>query len=115
MQLLTKEIRKQIPALNSQEHVSDPTCHVKFFAPWSTWTWYVIEASAVGHWSDCTIARQVKGDLLFFGYVVGPFPELGSFSLKELLSVIGPMGLKIERDISFRPTPLSEVKKLHSS
>ncbi len=48
-----------------------------------------------------------------FTYTVGHEAELGYQSLKELESIKGPLGLKIELDQSFKPTPLSEVKKLH--
>ncbi|MEN5407683.1 DUF2958 domain-containing protein, partial [Aliarcobacter butzleri] len=36
--------------------------------------------------------------------------ELGYFSLDELESVRGLFGLKVERDLSFKPTKLSKVK-----
>ncbi len=103
MKLLTKEIKKRLPPLYSQEQVDDPLCQAKFFTPWSNWTWYVIEAQPA----------EDSDDVLFFGYVIGHEAELGYFSLKELQSVRGPMGLRIERDILFKPTPLSEVKKIH--
>ena len=36
--------------------------------------------------------------------------ELGYFTLAELESVTGPGGLKIERDLYFKPQPLSKFK-----
>jgi hypothetical protein len=102
MLMMTKEIERRLPALYSQEKVTDPTIQAKYFTPWTKWTWYVLEAE-----------KQENGDFLFFGYVVGDEKELGYFTLSELTSVRGPFGLKIERDLHFRPTPLSEIKKYH--
>lgn len=99
MMLLTKEIRNKLPPLYSQEKVEDPMVQVKFFTPDSNWTWYGIE---------------FDGEDRFFGWVVDFEKELGYFSLSELESARGPMGLAIERDKWFKPMPLSEVKKLHA-
>lgn len=96
MKLMTKEIEAKIPTLYSQEKVEDPVCLVKFFTPWSHWTWYALEYD--------------PKEKLFFGFVDGDFPELGYFSLAELESVTGPAGLKIERDLYWEPKKLSEVK-----
>ena len=94
MKLLTNEIRNQLPALYSQEQTLDPLVIVKFFTPWTNWTWYAIE---------------FDGDDTFFGLVKGFEEELGYFSLSELESITGPAGLKIERDLYFSPTLLSEI------
>lgn len=37
--------------------------------------------------------------------------ELGFFVLEELEAVHGPLGLAIERDVNFEPTPFSKIKK----
>jgi len=95
MKLLTEEIRKKLPPLGSQAENMDPTIIVKFFCPWNHWTWF---------------AYEFDGEDIFFGYVKGDFNEIGSFSLSELESVRGPLGLGIERDIHFRPKPLSQCK-----
>ena len=100
MKLLTKDLEKRIPPLYSQENNPDPTVVVKFFTPTSNWTWYATEG-----------ARQEDGDFLFFGLVKGFEEELGYFSLRELESVKGPLGLGIERDIYFDPKPLSAVRR----
>lgn len=98
MKLLTEEIKKQLPPLYSQENNPDPKVVCKFFYPDFSWTWYAIE---------------FDGKDLFFGYVAGGECELGYFSLSELLSNRGKMGLPIERDLYFEPKSLSEVKKLY--
>lgn len=98
MKLLTKELMDKLPPLYAQEKKGDnATVWCKFFAPWSNWTWYALEYD--------------PQDRTFFGYVEGHEKELGYFSLDELESVTGPMGLKIERDLCFKPTPLGEVKR----
>lgn len=96
MKLMTKEILDRIPPLYSQEKVKDPIVHVKFFTPWSSWSWYCLEYD--------------PDKRLFFGLVEGHETELGYFSLDELESVRGPVGLKIERDMYFDPKPLSYVQ-----
>ena len=96
MKLLTKALKKRIPPLYSTEDDDDPVVQAKFFTPDSNWTWYVLE---------------FDGEDLFFGFVVGHYPEMGYFSLSEMESVRGPLGLPIERDLHFTPTRLSKVKE----
>ena len=44
MKLMTQEILSKIPALYAQENEGDQAIvHVKFFCPWSHWTWYATE------------------------------------------------------------------------
>ena len=98
MKLLTKEIRKKLPALYSQEHLgSKAVAVVKFFTPSSSWTWWATEGS------------EQDGDFVFFGLVEGHERELGYFSLSELEKVRGPLGLKIERDLYWQPKTLEEI------
>lgn len=100
MKLLTEEIKKSIPPLYAVENETDPMVWVKFFTPWSFWTWYVLE---------------FDGQDTFFGWVEGFEKELGYFSLAELESAEGPFGLKVERDLYFQPVKLSEVKQDHQA
>jgi len=99
MQLMTKEIEQKIPALRTTENMepSEIDVVVKFFTPWSNWTWYATEGE-----------KQPDGDWMFYGFVDGIEPEHGSWMLSELTEVVGPMGLKIERDGGFQ-AKLSEV------
>lgn len=92
MKLLTKEIEKLLPKLYSQDgkNPANVKIVVKFFAPWTNWTWYVTEGE-----------RQENGDWLFFGLTRGDFNELGYFTLRQLQEVKGAWGLKIERDMHF--------------
>jgi hypothetical protein len=92
--LLTKALRDKLPPLYTNENVADPVAVVKFFHPFSNWTWY---------------ATEFDGDDTFFGLVNGHESELGYFSLSELAST-KVRGLPIERDLYFSPTPLSELR-----
>jgi len=38
-------------------------------------------------------------------------PALGYFTLEELESIQGPLGLAIERDMWFKPTSFSDIKR----
>lgn len=99
MKLLNDELIKTLPPLYSTENLKDPLIQCKFFTPDSSWTWYVLEYD--------------KTNEIFFGYVCGFENELGYFSLEELESVTGALNLNIERDISFKPTKLSVIRKEH--
>ena len=97
--LIPQELLDIIPNLYETEDSPDPMCHLKFFTPDSNWTWYIIECSTADR-NTC------------FGYVQGLEDELGYFWLEELESLRGSLGLRIERDLSFVPTPLSVIKKV---
>jgi hypothetical protein len=108
---LTKDLLKKLPALYSQEDNADPMVVCKFFTPDAGWTWYAIEGSPVdkhGYYDT----DQEKVDFVFFGLVSGVEVELGYFSLSELNSIRGKLGLPVERDRHFQPTRLSAIKTL---
>lgn len=90
MMLLTKAITGKLPKLYATDGQNVSPVVVKFFTPWSNWTWYAIEGE-----------QREDGDWLFFGLVEGHEKELGYFCLSELQEVRGPWGLKIERDRYF--------------
>ena len=91
MKLMTKEIEKMLPALyateETQPELADKKIIVKFFTPWTNWTWFVFEGE-----------KRADGDFEFFGMVHGQEKEAGYFTLNQLAEVRGPGGLKIERD-----------------
>jgi hypothetical protein len=96
MKLLTKTLAKQIPALYQQDGKGDDTvAYVKLFTPDSNWTWYITEMDP--ETGEC------------FGLVEGLEREMGYFSLPELESIKGPLGLPIERDRFFDPTPIKQI------
>ena len=84
----------KVPKLYETENVDDPIARVKLFTPDSSWTWWIIEFD--------------PEERLCFGLVIGHERELGYFSLAELEEIRGPMGLPIERDLHWQPTPLSK-------
>jgi len=96
--LIPQTLLSDIPALYETEGVSNPLCYVKLLTPDSNWTWFIMEISKDDN-QTC------------FGYVVGLDSELGFFSLAEIESAHGPLGLAVERDIWFEPTPFSQIKR----
>ena len=96
MLLLTKEIINKLPGLyeTGDVELEDKMIQAKLFTPWTNWTWYVIE---------------FDGDDRCFGFVKGHDAEFGYFTLKELESITGPFGLKVERDKFFTPTKVCDM------
>ncbi|WP_323594827.1 DUF2958 domain-containing protein [Aliarcobacter butzleri] len=95
MELIPKEVKEQIPSLYATENQNNPTVFVKLFL--DSWTWYITELS-------------IDGDIAF-GYVVSSFgAELGYFSLEEIKG-LRTLGIGVERDLEFKPTKLSIIKK----
>jgi len=95
--IFPNEVRDIVPPLNSQEGVTDPIVHVKFFSPDSNWRWYVTEGS------------PEDDDFLFFGFVVGLEEEWGHFSLSELAEASAPWERRVERDPHFQPDCFSQI------
>ena len=96
MELLTPELRAQLPPLYAQDGNPDAIAYVKFFVPNSNWTWY---------------ASEFDGENTFFGLVQGFEEELGYFSLLEFQRFRSSQGLRIERDLHFQPTPISQLRQ----
>lgn len=86
MILLTDDLRERLLA-NGRDRDADHVPVVKFFNPLGAGVWLATELDE-------------DGDTLF-GLADLGYPELGSFSLKELISIHLPFGLGIERDILF--------------
>lgn len=99
MKLLTKALEKRFAQVGQQD-IPDPLVIAKFFHPMSGMTWY---ATAYDPES-----RE------FFGWVNGPCPELGYFSLTEF-ETTKVFGLPMERDLYFQEMRLSEVKKMEGA
>jgi len=103
MKLLTKALEKELPALYSTDgtgELEDRIAHVKYFHPFSNWTWYGVEYS--------------PDERLFFGLVDGSDAEWGNFSLAELESLTFA-GLGVERDLHFKPTRIGDLKLVAAS
>ena len=84
----------QLPPLYHNEHNPNPLVIIKLFTPDSSWQWFLMESD---------------GNDLLFALVAGLETEFGYVRLAELKSVTGPMGLHIERDLWFQPTPVREL------
>ena len=96
MKLLTTTQRDQLLA-NGRNHDQDHRPVVKFFNPGGTATWLFSELD------------PEDGDTLFGLADLGfGAPELGYSSLAEIASIRCDFGLRIERDLYFKPEhPLS--------
>lgn len=95
-ELLPDEIREQIPKLYETDGMGlFAIAIVKFFTPDANWTWY---------------ATEFDGEDIFFGLVDGFERELGYFSLHELATIKGALGLLVERDVTFEPETLENLK-----
>ena len=93
--LMSSDIAAQLPPLYANEGQGvNAIAVVKFFTPWTNWTWYASEYD--------------PDERIFFGVVVGQERELGHFSLDELEAIRGPGGLTIERDLYWKPRSLKE-------
>jgi len=88
----------------------DGLAHLKLFTPDGNATWYLSEVREVGAYEgqpEGTVNYQLFG-LCDLGL---GFPELGYVSLTELMELKGPMGLAVERDLCWTPTPLKDLPK----
>ena len=94
--LLPTELWEQMPQYEAirEKSIDELSVVAKWFYPDFDWTWYVI--------------AWVEEDV-FFGFVDGFEPELGDFSLSELMKNRGKLGCAIERDLYFEPQPLRPI------
>ena len=97
MMLLTKQNKKDLPALYSGENIlpADKICQVKFFHPFCSMTWFATEFD------------PETG--MFFGWVEnGQMSEWGNFTLQEMKD-LKVRGLPMERDMWFKPTQMKDI------
>ena len=95
--LMPPEPTEQLPPLYANDDKRDDAIALlKLFTPWTSWTWYASEYD--------------PAERLCFGVVVGHERELGYFSLAELEEIRGPGGLRIERDLHWKPRPIKECR-----
>ncbi len=90
MELITEEIEKKFREnpLYSHEGKEDVEVIVKYFNPYGAGTWLITEAE-----------QQEDGDWLLFGKMHICCWEWGYVLLSQLKSIVGPLGLGIERDL----------------
>lgn len=102
MVLTEKEVKEQLVSdlfgdgtLPPYDSVSDteenPMCLKKVVSPMNGWEWYIVEGS--------------EDDGMLFGYVIGNYPEGGSFTIDELVSAFGLC------DKNYQPETLDAVAK----
>ncbi len=86
---------EKIPPIGSQADKGvDAIVFIKFFTPWSYWTWYPTE---------------FDGADTFYGFVIGLEEEFGYFSLSELKKLKGPFDLEVEFDKFFEPKTIKSI------
>jgi hypothetical protein len=94
-ELMPAKVKRKIPKLYSTENEADPMAWVKFFSPYSNATWYITE---------------FDGRDTMFGWADLGYGELGYISLRELENANrGGLPL-VERDMYWKPRPLSKAK-----
>ena len=101
MRLMNKELAESLekyPLYSQDGKKADAVVVAKYFFPLTALTWYVTEG------------RKEDDDYLFFGLVVGTdtSAEMGYFSLSQLMD-LNVCGLKVERDMFFKPKKLGEI------
>jgi len=97
MKLLTKEITEKATKQYDEGSDMEQMIVAKFFNPVGSWTWYLMNMAENGDYC--------------WGIVDGFAVEMGSFSIKELEDLQLPLGMKIERDTSFKSVKASELWK----
>lgn len=97
---LPKDIARDIPELYATDgvQIGDKTAYLRYFMPFSPYTCYVLEA-------DRHTGEMFALVTLGYGW------ELGYTSLDEIRSV-DVKGIRIERDIHFKPTKLQSIDEL---
>lgn len=111
--LINEEIANTLPPLYSNEQIGlEALALIKYFTPDSSWTWYASEGSPVDEDGYFDTGKE-KVDYLFFGLVIGWEIELGYFSLSELQSARGALGLPVERDLYYEPMTLQQLQDQH--
>ena len=102
MQLITKAIEALAPALyaNDGQQGKDQIVVAKFFDPTGRFTFYMLEYD--------------PQQRMAFGWCVSPLgpdcDEFGYMTIDEMEEIKGRFGLGIERDQSFTPKALKEIR-----
>lgn len=94
MELLPQEIRDALPKYTHD--LEEPaTALVKWFTPDANAVWFVAAIDGDRAWG---VADLGLGS-----------PEYGSFSVSEIATLTGVLGLPVERDLYFEPKPLRDI------
>ena len=97
MKLMTKAIKAKFERVGTQEGATDPLAILKLFDPCGRWTYYATEYNAEDRvlWGYCVSAHGPDCD------------EWGYSDLEEIEATKNRLGLHMERDLYFRPCPVS--------
>jgi hypothetical protein len=96
MELFTKGIETKLQKQYPKGSDLKQKVVVKIFDPIGNWTWYLMN-------------QDPSNPDYLWGIVKGIATEMGSVSKAELESHVGPLGLKLERDLYFTSRPALEI------
>ena len=94
MKLLTVDLKKKFAKIGSQDNVENPLIIATYFICFSDWTFY---ATAFDPETE-----------VFSGIFSGEEIQWGTISLRELESIRGRAGMKVERNLWFQSIRMSE-------
>jgi len=89
---ITPEILENAEKLWRQEW-KNAEIIVKYFLPWSGWTWYITE---------------IDNEWIAYWYIIGNESEWGSLSLEEL-ETLNAKWMVVERDLYFLDKKISDI------
>ena len=95
MELITREIAEILPKIDDTKGQKKKKLLVRLYTPWVFQSW--------------EIAEYDPKTRLCFGWVCGLERDWKYFNLDELESIQGPYGLKVVRDINFKPIIFSKI------
>jgi hypothetical protein len=98
MEFLPQELLGQIPRLGETLTEGDPMVWARLFNPLSGWSWYLIELEPLATDAICCV------------YEVGWDEKMTYFNLSDLDLHAAEVGEPNQRDTSFTPCRLSDVK-----
>lgn len=93
MKLITEEIAKLLPPVSKRE--GEKTLFVRLYTPWVFQSW--------------EIAEYDPETRLCYGWVRGLESKWAYFSLDDLEQIQGPHGLKVLRDLSYKPLKFKKL------
>jgi hypothetical protein len=95
MKLLTVDLKKKFARTGSQQGAEDPEIIAKYFLSGCNWTFYATEFDPSTN--------------VFTGIFRYLETEWGTIGLHHLETLIGPFGVKVERDKFFKSVRVSEI------
>jgi len=102
MELIPKDIQATLPSFAAVDSAPDLVAVVKLFRPFSRYAFFVVGGQ-----------REANGDLCLLGFFRSPIgPAYDQFDfvlLSDLERAQEPLGLGIERELDFQPSPISKL------